>query len=121
MNVRTIVFDTVQEETKPSYSLSYYNYTADSGEDYLALTLSLQDYDATWITEADGSQGVWLGIGFDTQSMYTSNVVVCYLGYFGEDLPPTDEVNKLLATDDDSTSTDTQSTQGTQGTQSDAD
>jgi len=55
LNVRTIVFDTVQEETKPGYSLSYYNYTTDSGEDYLSMTLSLQDYDATWITESDGS------------------------------------------------------------------
>jgi len=93
LNVRSVFFELPVDEVTPFYSTSYFNYTSESGEDYLSMVLSLQHYDATWITETDGSQGVWLGIGFNTDSMFPSNVVVCYLGYFGEDLPAMNEVN----------------------------
>jgi len=52
-----------------------------AGVDEITVTLSLSGYDATWITATDGSQGVWLGIGWNSKLMPGTNVVVCYYNY----------------------------------------
>ena len=41
----------------------------------------MTNYDATWIDTTDGSDGVWVGIGFDNDEMSYTNVVVCMLYY----------------------------------------
>jgi hypothetical protein len=66
--------------SNPEYSAYYSNYTYNSSE-YLAVSLLLTNYDASWIDTTDGTDGVWLGIGFDNDEMSYTNVVVCMLLY----------------------------------------
>jgi hypothetical protein len=47
------------------------------------MTLTLTNFDATYATSTDGSDGVWLGIGFDNTVMAPTNVVVCTCLNFG--------------------------------------
>ena len=47
------------------------------------MTLFLDNYDATWITTDDGSEGIWMGIGFNSAVMTPTNVVVCQYLYTG--------------------------------------
>mmetsp|Transcript_9068 Transcript_9068/g.6824 ORF Transcript_9068/g.6824 Transcript_9068/m.6824 type:complete len:98 (+) Transcript_9068:287-580(+) len=78
------------EVVQMNYTVSYYSYVGEDGETYLEVFLKLTNLDASWITHSDGSQGIWMGIGFDTKHVLEANTVVCYLPYKGEDLPDED-------------------------------
>jgi len=49
----------------------------------LDVSLLFANYDASWISTSDGSEGVWFGIGFDTTKLANSNFVVCFCKFFG--------------------------------------
>lgn len=68
----------------PEYSAFYSNYTVND-TDYLSVSLLLTNYDASWITDADGSDGLWLGIGFGNTEMSLTNVVVCSIYFNSSD------------------------------------
>ncbi len=78
------------------YSASYIRGSDSDGNAALDITLSLYYYDATWITTTDGSEGVWMAVGFNSNSMSGANVVYCYITYTGsasDDFSCVDAVN----------------------------
>ena len=63
----------------------YFTYSDSLGSLYLRMTLTLSNYDYSTWTSTTGGNGIWLGVGFGSQVMADSDIVICTLRFYGED------------------------------------
>lgn len=75
--------DTFSSANGVTFTATYFNETDSNGVAALDITLTISGYDATAITTTDGSEGMWMAVGFNRLFMPGTNCVVCYIPYTG--------------------------------------
>jgi hypothetical protein len=79
----TVYTETFTDSNGVTFLSTYSNGTDTDGVAALSIALSITGYDGSWISTTDGSEGMWMAVGFNSKFMPGTNVVYCYIPYTG--------------------------------------
>ena len=66
-----------------TYTATYNTFYQDEAN-YFNVTLNLANVDTSAVTTTDGTDGIWVGLGFNSATMYPANVILCTFLYNGD-------------------------------------